>query len=316
MSIEQEKKISSQITKKMRKITADIDDTVNVIATTDQTSALFWSKIKRELKSSYKEAEKAFKDWSASELTGWYNKSVRNSLKKINNLKLFKGNRFSLKEILNKRSSAKSKSALVEETNTGYVKGLNGGEKNLIRLADLTQQQNIGQKKIDDQIKDGTLPSDTIYTGNKKRRDALLKEALDGKYITITDKNGKKRNFKLKSYTDMVARTKLRESATLATVDTTISVGGDLVQVSSHNTQTPLDAQFEGKIYSLSGKDPDFPKATLLPPFHPYCIHSISTVFRETLEERGIDKYIDFAQGKTDVHPTRKAHKPVKERKL
>lgn len=104
------------------------------------------------------------------------------------------------------------------------------------------------------------------------------------------------------------------EANNTAVINTALDVGADLVQVSSHNTDTPLCQEFEGKIYSISGKDPDFPALEEIPPFHPNCLHSLTVVFREVLERRGIDDYIAFSNGQTETHPTRESHIPVSER--
>jgi len=314
MSIAQEKKISSELAKRMDKITSKIDRTVNIISKTTKTSSVFWARIQKELKDEYLKARVAFTGWSEKAIVAWYNKQIMAIFGRMKNLKIKAAKAVDLKTFLKSNIHRQSKFALVSEAVSSYVIGLDSGEKELLRLAAITQQINIGQKEIDAQILAGELPDGSIYTPFRDQQTPMLEKALDGKYITVIDKNGAARNYNVESYTDMVVRTKLRQTSTVATINSAVAAGTDLVQVSSHNTKTEFDAQFEGKIYSLSGSDPDFPQATFLPPFHPNCWHNITPVFRETLERRGVKEYSDFAKGKTFTHPTRETHIPVNER--
>jgi hypothetical protein len=63
-------------------------------------------------------------------------------------------------------------------------------------------------------------------------------------------------------------------------------LGRDLVQWSSHPNSCPVCLPYNGNTYSLSGRDKQYPKATLLPPGHPRCKHVLtpSTVSFERFE--------------------------------
>jgi hypothetical protein len=291
---------TQQLKKRIAKIESDINKIVNTTISSTESSSIFWSRLQKDLRGSYNKARVSFRDWSDEEITRVYNKSVATSLKKVNDSKAFTGH-IKVKQFKGKDIHKQTINSLIDEANAGYLSGLSGGEKEMLRLMAYQQQINATE-----------IVGDFIIQEKKR----LEKKAIEGKYLKLTDKNGKDRFYNLKDYTDMTIRTKLRESSTMGVVNTATGIGADLVQVSSHNTKTEFDAQFEGKIFSLSGKDPDFPAATFLPPFHPNCLHSISIIFKETLERRGIQKYIDFSTGKTGVHPTRKSFIPVDERAL
>lgn len=93
----------------------------------------------------------------------------------------------------------------------------------------------------------------------------------DGQFINI---NG--RNYNVKKYSKMVARTRLRKVQSRAVLRMCNEYNNDLVQVSDHGTTTPICLSFEGNVYSVSGKDKEYPVLPEPPPFHPNCQHNIT----------------------------------------
>ena len=71
----------------------------------------------------------------------------------------------------------------------------------------------------------------------------------------FTDKAG--RNWSLHTYGSMVCRTTSRQAEVMAVL--TADPEHDLYQISSHKTTCKACAPYEGRVYSRSGKDPDFP---------------------------------------------------------
>ena len=112
---------------------------------------------------------------------------------------------------------------------------------------------------------------------------ALYKEGV----TAFVDKAGRK--WSLHSYGNMVCRTTARQAEVLATL--TADSEQDLYKISSHGTTCKLCAPFEGRVYSKSGKDPDFPPLAMafgkVDPngpdelsntwlnIHPNCLHAI-----------------------------------------
>lgn len=81
-------------------------------------------------------------------------------------------------------------------------------------------------------------------------------EALRRDGVTaFVDKAGRK--WSLHTYGAMVLRTTSRQASNLAVL--TADPNQDLYQISSHATSCPLCAPYEGRVYSKSGTDPDFP---------------------------------------------------------
>ena len=103
----------------------------------------------------------------------------------------------------------------------------------------------------------------------------------------FTDKAG--RDWSLHTYGSMVLRTTNRQAEVMAVL--TADDAHDLYQISSHGTTCKLCAPYEGRVYSKSGNDPDFPPladafgkvdpagpnnlANTWLNIHPSCLHSI-----------------------------------------
>lgn len=81
-------------------------------------------------------------------------------------------------------------------------------------------------------------------------------EALRREGVTaFVDKAG--RNWSLHTYCAMVSRTTSRQAEVMAVL--TADPEQDLYQISRHGTTCGLCAPYEGRVYSKSGNDPDFP---------------------------------------------------------
>lgn len=123
----------------------------------------------------------------------------------------------------------------------------------------------------------------------------------------FTDKAG--RDWSLHTYCTMVSRTTSRQAEVLAVL--TADPEHDLYMISSHGTTCGLCAPYEGRVYSRSGTDPDFPPlaaafgkmdpagpdtlANTWLNIHPNCLHVLVpwTTAGRTPEE--IQKIKDFS---------------------
>ncbi len=81
--------------------------------------------------------------------------------------------------------------------------------------------------------------------------EALRRDGVTG----FIDKAG--RRWSLHTYASMALRTTSRQAEILSVL--TQDDGWDLFKISSHGTTCKLCAPFEGRVYSKSGRDPDFP---------------------------------------------------------
>lgn len=133
-------------------------------------------------------------------------------------------------------------------------------------------------------------------------------EALRREGVTaFVDKAG--RNWSLHTYGSMASRTTSRQAEVLAVL--TADPEQDLYQISSHGTTCKICAPYEGRVYSKSGTDPDFPPlaaafgkvdpagpntlANTWLNIHPNCWHSIYAWTPAGRSEEEIQKIKDFS---------------------
>lgn len=57
--------------------------------------------------------------------------------------------------------------------------------------------------------------------------------------------------------------------------------GLDLIYVNFVGITCEFCAKYQGRVYSISGNDPRFPKLEIRPPYHSHCVHSISAWIEE-----------------------------------
>lgn len=112
-------------------------------------------------------------------------------------------------------------------------------------------------------------------------RKDLASEISAGNLIQIKGKQ-----WQADRYAEMVARTTLREAQTEATLELCREYDNDLVEVSSHGTVCMLCHDYEGQIYSISGKHPVYPALQDSPPYHPNCEHSLLPTSDPALDVR------------------------------
>jgi len=133
-------------------------------------------------------------------------------------------------------------------------------------------------------------------------------EALRREGVTaFIDKAG--RHWSLHTYGSMVLRTTSRQAEVLSVL--TGDDNWDLFKISSHGTTCKLCAGFEGRVYSKSGRDPDFPaiteafgKVDVSGPddlantylnIHPNCLHQLVRWTPMGRTEEEIQKIKDFS---------------------
>lgn len=163
-------------------------------------------------------------------------------------------------------------------------------------------------KKIAETLRDGALTrlQDTSLSPELK---VALQQTAEGRVVRILCKDGKYRNYNLRSYGEGVARTATRQAASEGTLRSAVEYGMDLVQISVHaGACEELCVPVQGKTFSISGKTPGFPLLTddVRPPLHNCCEHILLPVSAAYLQERGIyDKVLEFSAGDKSVSSTR-----------
>lgn len=308
--------IINKLKKELRAIEVELESIAQELLDTEEVSTAYYTKVRSRVKKEYEAARKIFKEWAAPAFETIFADEARTEIARIKNIRAINVPGINAKDFINADRSRQSVASVLNDSNAAFQIGLESGMKTFQRLISVTQQVNITEREVNRAVGEGYIESGgTVKGAQRKLQEKLGEKITDGKTITISDKNGKERTYNLKYYAELVARTKTAEAQSQAVVNTALRVGSDLVQVTSHNTITPLCQEFEGKIFSISGTDPDFPALEEEPPYHPGCLHRLSVVFRGMLEQQGIlEESIKFANGKTEEHPTREGHIPVSER--
>jgi hypothetical protein len=106
------------------------------------------------------------------------------------------------------------------------------------------------------------------------RRDVTRRMVADLQAHGVTafvDRRGTRWN--LERYATMTVRTNTREMVTAGTVNRMAATGTDLIKITRHARSCAICIPYEGRTYSLSGNDRRYPRAQVLPPFHPQCAH-------------------------------------------
>lgn len=121
----------------------------------------------------------------------------------------------------------------------------------------------------------------------KDFRANLRAEGITG----FTDARG--REWNMKSYAEMVARTTTMEAHLAGTANRLLEHGHDLVQISSHAGSCEKCAPWQGKILSLTGKTPGYPtlqEAKDAGLFHPRCRHAYSLYIDLNAEVEALER--------------------------
>lgn len=129
-----------------------------------------------------------------------------------------------------------------------------------------------------------------IATGStvKDMQQNLIGRLQKEGFMTVQYGQGKNAyQVSLDAYAQMVSRSTTREAGNLARENQLIENGYDLVEMTAHYPTCDKCSQFQGRIYSLSGKDKRFP-ALMQTAFksgyrniHPNCRHSIVPYIEE-----------------------------------
>ena len=142
-------------------------------------------------------------------------------------------------------------------------------------------------KRSFDSLKDNALLFNNLtdkFLNNKlsETEKELFKNLTDKfkekKFITITTKNGRERNYKVKTYIELVNRTSFANAQVQSSIDTSEANNIFTFVVTSHNTQTEICKPHENKIYTTLQKlTKYFPLLTNKnkPTYHVNCQHRL-----------------------------------------
>lgn len=316
------KKLTS-LNKKLTRIESNIYSIVLASGRDVKPTKQYWNKVRKEIDLEYQALVNTYAQFASKEVPIEYRKAVRQIGGRINNTKSIANTAQLAPEALIKSPASQHVSSiLVQSAVTSYTKAANRGRAKLHRWTKATQQQLLTDKFIEARIfnvftNEGTLTAAAKALGSDFWKAASV-DALGQRYVqTRSVKNGITtiRNFKPDYYAELVSRVKFHEAHSAGAIQQAENYDTDLIIVSTHNTQTEICQQYEGKIYSLTGTDKRFPVLDQTAPFHPNCLHLIYPQFVEALEIQGtLEGFSDFSLGKTDRPPAPAGFVPVKDR--
>lgn len=128
---------------------------------------------------------------------------------------------------------------------------------------------------------------DTWKQVAKNYREQLAEQGVTG------FQDAANRNWNMKSYAEMVARTSTMEAHLQGTANRLAEHGHDLVKVSSHVGACKMCVPWQGKVLSLTGKTPGYPtlaEAKDAGLFHPNCRHAYGLHIDLDKEIEGLER--------------------------
>jgi len=161
------------------------------------------------------------------------------------------------------------------------------------------------KKRIEQVVR--TANERSLLEGVSKRQ--ATKEAvadLNNKGITgMIAKNGAQ--IPADKYMAGVVHFHLRKAHVTGSKNMGIQNGYDLVYVNEVGITCEYCAVYQGRVYSISGDDPRFPKLEEEPPYHAHCVHSMTPWIEEFQNPDDVEKMVEassrsFADNRTQAN--------------
>ncbi len=302
--------------KRLSRIELRIQQTLFEALKYNRTSTIYWNRVRRKLTTLYREMNLVFSVWSKNQIPVVYRKTISLMDARIKSMKsVVDIGRRGVLEVLNTRASSQIVQNLYRSASEVFLDASVMGRKNMFTLTRLTQQTLLDESLIDITVAQGMEMGDLRKAANAMTGQfwGELYDKVDGKQFVQA---GKMR-YNPSKYAELVARTKFIEAHSQAALVTAANYETDLVQISTHNTDCAQCIDFEGKIFSVSGKDKRFPPLYTIPPYHPRCLHLMFATFVSMMEVQGtLDSFSDFSLGRVTRPPIPASFIPIAQRKI
>jgi len=288
-----------------------------------RTNAAYWRKVRSQLDVQYRAMERLYNTWAHKNIPLAHKASVKELMTRLNRSKeVAKKAKRTYTDLITSSRSKQIQIILVRDAIIDWTESLKQGQRNLNRITRKTQQALLSESLIDRSIiraiESGNLMNNT-FIKSINLSDTLaaqlndLSKLIDGEKYVIAGS----RRFRPKYYAEMVTRVKFHEAQAHGAIQTAQNYGTSLVQVSSHNTTTPICQKFEGRVFSINGKDDRFPTLTTIPPFHVNCLHLLFPMFDTAMEVDGtLDDWVAFSNDEVGTPPSPANFVPVDKRKV
>jgi hypothetical protein len=310
----------SRVKKLINRHEESISLIVNGFLKNPQMDKAYWRRVNVSLNKEYKAIKDLTDTWSKTQLPRQYRWVVREQMAKAKRLgSVTRDSRLNVSQLLRSNVSTSIQQVLAQSAIANITSGLLQGRNDLNKLITATRQTLISESVINKAlmtgIEEGNIALNKILSRQGTVANSLLKANEDKRYIKIIDKNGNPRRYRISYYSEMVYRSSWHEAQSRAVKSVNANYATDLVRVSNHNTTTEICQQYEGKVFSLTGRNKDFPILDQSPPFHVNCLHYLNTTFKESLKVQGVyDDYSKFSKGEINTPPGQTGFVPVTER--
>lgn len=178
--------------------------------------------------------------------------------------------------------------------------------------ADLTNAVDHVGRMMEDEIRQAGLQAslEKVSSGQtvKQMQRSLLK-MLEEKGIAAIEymRGGTKCYMSLDTYAELVARSIVHEAQNTANINLGVRIGNDLVKMSSHFGSCPICAPYEGRVFSVSGTNPNYPALYDTPwssayqNFHPHCRHILTQYIEELQTPEEVERMREYSGRSFDI---------------
>jgi len=304
------------LSNKLSKLENELQATILKSIKGARASSLYWRQAEREITLIYAQIISNFDTWAKVEIPLRYKLSLIRIQNRIEASKTIISNaKYGITHMLNTNASAQIMQALYRTASESFGSACMLGRKNAFTFTRLTQQTLLREGFINLTI------ATEFGTGDLRRAADKLSASFYSKMLNVTKEKqfvqAGRYKYKPRYYSELVARTKFHDAHSEAALSEAKNYDTDLMQISSHNTTTKLCMDFEGKIFSVSGKDPRFPPLTDTPPYHPNCLHLMFPAFEDAMKVQGtFESFSAFSKGEIGRPPIPSGFIPVDQRAL
>ena len=301
------------LTKKMTSIENAIQQLMIRSMANAKISTVYWDAMTRELDILYRKMNTIFASHSQY-VKAAYAQSITDISKRIRAMKtILNTARKSVPELLAGNASRQIVTGLYSGGVDSFLTASAAGRQNLKNLFIMTQQKLVEESLINVAVGTG------FEMGDLREAQEMLSFVFESPQWDIVNKKwyvqAGKYKYKPSYYAELVARTKFHQAHSQAALMQAANYDTDLIQISSHNTTTAICMDFEGKIFSVSGKDKRFPPLTESPPYHPNCLHLMFPTFVSGMQAQGtLESFSAFSKGEISRPPVPSSYIPIKER--
>lgn len=177
---------------------------------------------------------------------------------------------------------------------------------------DLTNAVDHVGRMMEDEIRKAGLQASLEKVSSRqtvKQMQRNLVQMLENKGVAAIEymRGGKKCYMSLNAYAELVARSTVHEARNTANINLGVRIGNDLVNMSSHFGACPICAPYEGRVFSVSGTNPNYPALYDTPwssayqNFHPHCRHILTQYIEELQSDEDIQNMRKYSNRSFDI---------------